>query len=487
VIDIYAEYNQIAQESTEDPPSNVTSENLAYVMYTSGSTGRPKGTSVTHRNVVRLVKNTNFLDFNEDQVFLQLAPISFDASTLEIWGPLLNGGQLVVYPSTSALTLEELSRTIQAHDITTLWLTAGLFHRMVDSNLEALKPLRELLAGGEALSAPHVRQALEQLDGCRVINGYGPTENTTFTCCYPMTSPDQVGNSVWIGKPISNTHVYVLDAEMQPVPLGVTGELYIGGDGLARGYLNRPSFTAERFVPDPFSKTPGGRLFRSGDMVRYLASGNIEFLGRMDQQVKIRGFRIELGEIEAALQEHESVQQAVVTLHEDAGNKLLVAYVVTAQAPDASELRAHLKERLPDYMMPASFIYLDELPLTANGKLDRRALPSADLSQVVANQFVAPRNDFEERLCAIWAELLPVKRVGIHDNFFMLGGHSLLAIHIITRVREEFQREIPIRRFLEEPTIANLAEVLQEQPEPEFTPGPIPVITRATRVKLSLN
>jgi aspartate racemase len=488
VIDIYAEYNQIAQESTEDPPSNVTSENLAYVMYTSGSTGRPKGTSVTHRNVVRLVKNTNFLDFNEDQVFLQLAPISFDASTLEIWGPLLNGGQLVVYPSTSALTLEELSRTIQAHDITTLWLTAGLFHRMVDSNLEALKPLRELLAGGEALSAPHVKQALEQLDGCRVINGYGPTENTTFTCCYPMTSPDQVGNSVWIGKPISNTHVYVLDAEMQPVPLGVTGELYIGGDGLARGYLNRPSFTAERFVPDPFSKTPGGRLFRSGDMVRYLASGNIEFLGRMDQQVKIRGFRIELGEIEAALQEHESVLQAVVTLHEDAGNKLLVAYVVTAQAPDASELRAHLKERLPDYMMPASFIYLDELPLTANGKLDRRALPSADLSQVVANQFVAPRNDFEERLCAIWAELLPVKRVGIHDNFFMLGGHSLLAIHIITRVREEFQREIPIRRFLEEPTIANLAEVLQEQPEPEFTPRPIPVITRTqSRVKLSLN
>jgi len=487
VIDIYADWDKIAQESTEDPPSIATADNLAYVMYTSGSTGRPKGTSVTHRNVVRLVKNTNFLDFTEDHVFLQLAPISFDASTLEIWGPLLNGGQLVVYPASSALTLEELGRTIQTHNITTLWLTAGLFHRMVDSNLEALKPLRSLLAGGEALSAPHVKQALEQLEGCRVINGYGPTENTTFTCCYPMTSSEQVGNSVSIGEPISNTRVYVLDAEMQPVPVGVTGELYMGGDGVARGYFNRPSLTAERFVPDPFGEAPGGRLYRSGDQVRYLSSGNIEFLGRMDQQVKIRGFRIEMGEIEAALQEHEAVQQAVVTLHEDAGNKLLVAYVVTASNPTAAELRAHLKERLPDYMMPASFIYLDELPLTANGKLDRRALPSADLSQVVADQFVAPRNDFEEKLSAIWTELLPVKRVGVHDNFFMLGGHSLLAIHIITRVREEFKREIPIRRFLEEPTIANLAEVLQEQPEPEFTPAPIPVITRTTRVKLSLN
>jgi amino acid adenylation domain-containing protein len=496
VIDMYADCERIAQESTDDPISDACADNLAYVIYTSGSTGRPKGTSVTHRNVVRLVKNTNYLDFNEAHVFLQLAPVSFDASTLELWGPLLNGGRLVVYPATRSLTLEELGRIIQAQSITTLWLTAGLFHRMVDANLEALKPLRELLAGGEALSVPHVRQALQRLEGCRVINGYGPTENTTFTCCYPMTSTEQVGNSVSIGKPIANTRVYVLDAEIQLVPVGVTGELYIGGDGLARGYLNRPALTAERFVPDPFSEAPGGRLFRSGDLVRYLSSGELEFLGRMDQQVKIRGFRIELGEVEAALQEYPAVQQAVVTLQEDAGNKLLVAYVVTARSEvpkdrnaTAADLRAHLKERLPDYMLPASFVFLDELPLTPNAKLDRRALPSADLSEVVSEQFVAPRNACEERLCAIWAELLPVKRVGIHDNFFMLGGHSLLAIHIITRVREEFKREIPIRRFLEEPTIAALAEVLQRQPEPELAPETIPAITRASRtqsrVKLS--
>lgn len=490
VIDMYADYERIAREGTDDPFSGASADNLAYVMYTSGSTGRPKGASVTHRNVVRLVKNTNYLDFNQAQVFLQLAPLSFDASTLEVWGPLLNGGQLVVYPATRSLTLEELGRTIQTHNITTLWLTAGLFHRMVDANLAALKRLRHLLAGGEALSAGHVRQALQRLEGCRVINGYGPTENTTFTCCYPMTSTEQVANSVAIGKPIANTRVYVLDAEMQPAPAGVIGELYIGGDGLARGYLNKPALTAERFVPDPFSEAPGGRLFRSGDLVRYLSSGDLEFFGRMDQQVKIRGFRIELGEVEAALQEHPAVQQAVVTLREDAGNKLLAAYVVTAcnevprdRPPTAADLRAYLKERLPDYMLPAWFVFLDELPLTANGKLDRRALPAADFTEVVGEQFVAPRNDYEERLCAIWVELLPVKRVGVHDNFFMLGGHSLLAIHIVTRVREEFRREIPIRRFLEEPTIAALAEILRRRPEPELAPETIPAISRARRVQ----
>jgi amino acid adenylation domain-containing protein len=496
-IDMLADAERIAQESTDDPISGTCADNLAYVMYTSGSTGRPKGTSVTHRNVVRLVKNTSYLDFNEAQVFLQLAPVSFDASTLEIWGPLLNGGQLVIYPATRSLTLEELGRVIQDHNVTTLWLTAGLFHRMVDANLEALRPLRDLLAGGEALSAPHVREALRQLEDCRVTNGYGPTENTTFTCCYAMTSPEQVGNSVSIGKPIANTRVYSLGAEMQPVPVGVTGELYIGGDGLARGYLNRPALTAERFVPDPFSEAPGGRLFRSGDLVRYLSSGDLEFLGRMDQQVKIRGFRIELGEVEAALLEYPAVQQAVVTLQEDTGNKLLVAYVVTARTelpddhtPSAAELRAYLKQQLPDYMLPASFVFLDELPLTANGKLDRRALPSADLSsEVVGDKYIAPRNAFEEKLCAIWVELLPVKRVGVHDNFFTLGGHSLLAIQTISQVREEFKREIPIRRFLEEPTIAALAEVLQQEPEAELVAETIPAITRTgrvrTRVKLS--
>ena len=497
VVDLDADREFIGQESIENPTSNVGAENLAYVMYTSGSTGRPKGTSVTHRNVVRLVKETNYLQFSDAEVFLQLAPISFDASTFEIWGPLLNGARLVVYPATTSLTLEELGGIIEAQGITTLWLTAGLFHRMVDYNLDGFKSLRHLLAGGEALSPPHVKKALQQLAGCRVINGYGPTENTTFTCCYSMTNPEQPGVSVPIGKPITNTKVYVLDAEMRMVPLGVTGELYIGGDGLARGYLNRAALTAERFVPNPFSEEPGGRFLRSGDLVRYLSSGNLEFLGRADQQVKIRGFRIELGEVEAALQDHPGVQQAVVTVGEGGGEKRLVAYVVAAP-PEAqgalderrtmSALRAHLKERLPDYMLPSSFVFLDELPLTSNGKLDRRALPAPDSSQLVENQFVAPRNVRQEMLCAMWTELLPIERVGIHDNFFMLGGHSLLAINVISRVREVFAREVSIRSFLEEPTIAALSELLENEDAPgsaqavqAITPAP----RALRRVKLS--
>ena len=466
IIDLYEVREELAKESTDNLTGPASAGQLAYVMYTSGSTGKPKGTSVTHRNVVRLVKNAGYLDFNDTQIFLQLAPISFDASTLEIWGPLLNGAQLVIYPSTRRLTLEELGRVIESHHVTTLWLTAGLFHRMIDGNIDGLKPLKQLLAGGEALSVPHVKKALQRLPECEIINGYGPTENTTFTCSYSIRTPDQMDLSVPIGRPITNTRVYALDAEMQLVPPGVTGELYIAGDGLARGYFNRPALTADRFVPDPFSDEPGGRLFRSGDLVRYLSSGDLEFLGRMDHQVKLRGFRIEVGEIEMALQEHAQVHQAVVTLREGAGEKHLAAYVVPdsgQDVPTPSELRAHLKERVPNYMLPVSYVFLDELPLTANGKLDRRALPAPDASHFITEEFVAPRNAFEERLCAIWAESLPVEHLGIYDNFFALGGHSLLAIHVITRVREEFKREVPMRRFLDDPTVAVLAEILQQQ------------------------
>ena len=259
---------RLDRESTENLTVTGTGEQLAYVMYTSGSTGRPKGVAVVHRGIVRLVKETDYVNLSPDEVFLQFAPISFDASTFEIWGALLNGARLVIFPS-HLPSLQELGKVLKRYGVTTLWLTAGLFHQMVTNHLEGLKPVRQLLAGGDVLSAPLVKKALTELKGCRLINGYGPTENTTFTCCHVMTDPQQVEDSVPIGRPIANTQVYILDDHQQPVPIGVVGELYIGGDGLARGYLNQPELTREKFIENPFSTTPDSRLYKSGDLVRY--------------------------------------------------------------------------------------------------------------------------------------------------------------------------------------------------------------------------
>ncbi|GER90174.1 hypothetical protein KDW_43360 [Dictyobacter vulcani] len=310
------------------PANHTVQDNLAYVMYTSGSTGTPKGVSVSHKNVVRLVKETTFAQMDEHDTFLQLAPVSFDASTLEIWGSLLNGGHLVLFP-TARPSLEELGRVLREQQISVLWLTAGLFHQMVEQQLDALGGVRQLLAGGDALDPGHVQRVLSTCPDATLINGYGPTENTTFTCCYPMHAGQELNSSVPIGFPIANTSVYLLDQRMQPVPVGVPGELYTGGDGLARGYANRPGLTAERFVPDPFSQEPGARLYRTGDLARYRADGALEFLGRVDTQVKVRGYRIELGEIESVLRQYAGVREAVVQAREDVpGDKRLVAYVV---------------------------------------------------------------------------------------------------------------------------------------------------------------
>ncbi|MFN2633629.1 MAG: amino acid adenylation domain-containing protein [Thermoanaerobaculia bacterium] len=309
-------------------------DGLAYVMYTSGSTGRPKGVEIRHRGIVRLVRDTNYASFSPEETFLQFAPISFDASTLEIWGSLLNGGRLVLMPPGPA-SLEELARTVEKHDVTTLWLTAGLFHQAVEDYLPNLRKLRQLLAGGDVLSVPHVEKAVRELPGCRVINGYGPTENTTFTCCHLVSPGEDLGASVPIGKPISRTRVYVLDSELNPVPQGESGELCIAGDGLARGYRNDPALTRERFIDSPFPSVEPGRLYRSGDLARVRADGALEFLGRVDQQIKVRGYRIEPGEIEQALAVHEMVRESVVVARaEGGGEKKLVAYVV-CESPDA--------------------------------------------------------------------------------------------------------------------------------------------------------
>jgi len=440
---------------------------LAYVMYTSGSTGQPKGVAVPHRGVVRLVKNTNYARLASDEVFLQLAPVSFDASTLEIWGSLLNGARLVLFPG-QVPSLDELAEILSRNQVTILWLTAGLFHHVVEERLDALRPVRQLLAGGDVLSAPHVRRTLQSLPGVRLINGYGPTENTTFTCCHPMTDPAQVPDSVPIGRPIANTTVYILDRQMQPVPVGVRGELWTGGDGLAAGYFNRPELTAERFVADPFGNARTDRLYRTGDFARYLPDGTIQFLGRMDDQVKIRGFRIELGEIEASLLRHPAVRQAVVIVRDEPlAGRQLVAYLVAdgLERTGPRDLRAFLKAILPDYMIPAVFVWLDRLPLTPNGKVDRRALPSPATEATGEHPEAAasPWNELELRLARLWEETLGVKRVGRRDNFFDLGGHSLLAARLFARMEKEFGRKLPLSVLFTAPTVEQLAVLIRQE------------------------
>jgi acyl-coenzyme A synthetase/AMP-(fatty) acid ligase/acyl carrier protein len=327
-----------------------------------------------------------------------------------------------------------------------------------------------LLIGGEALSVPHVRRALGWLPATQIINGYGPTESTTFTCCYPVPRhlPPAV-SSIPLGRPIANTEVFVLDLHLQPVPIGVPGELYVGGDGLARGYHKRPELTAEKFIPHPFRADPGARLYRTGDLVRYLADGNLEFLGRLDQQVKLRGFRIEPGEIEAVLARHPAVREAVVVMDEEtSGDKRLVAYFVPRHEPGPSvrELRSLLQAWLPEYMVPAAFVPLGALPLMPSGKLNHRALPSPEsVRPVLDNVFVAPRSPVEARLAEIWTSLLGIEPVGVHDDFFALGGHSLSATQVISRLRTSFQVELPLLTLFEAPTIAGLALALTERQE----------------------
>jgi len=471
-------------ESDADPESSAGPRSLAYVLYTSGSTGVPKGVEVEHRSIVRLVRGANFADLGEAETFLQLAPVPFDASTLEIWAPLLNGGRLVVFPPHTP-SLEELGCTLSSEGISTLWLTAGLFHQMVEAQPESLRGVRQLLAGGDALSVPHVQRVLERLEpGHRLVNGYGPTENTTFTCCWVMDTIRQPGSSVPIGRPVSNTRVHLLGRDLEPVPLGVPGALYAAGDGMARGYLGRPELTAERFVPSPLPVFSGERLYRTGDLARRLPSGEIEFLGRLDNQVKLRGFRIELGEIEAAVCGHPAVREAAVLVREDQpGDKRLVAYVAGEEAiPPTPELRAFLSRKLPDYMIPAAFVVLETLPLTPNGKVDRRALAAVEpgrLETLSAEQ-AAPRDEIEELIAGIWCQVLGLEAIGVHDDFFELGGHSLLATRVVSKVREVLGAELPLRVMFEAPTVAGVSERLRRE-RTSVTSAPIVPLPREGR------
>jgi aspartate racemase len=437
-------------------------EGDAYVMFTSGTTGVPKGVRVTHRNIVRLVQNTNYVTLGADDVLLQFAPLAFDASTFEIWGALLNGARLAVHPPGTP-TANELARTLASQRITTLWLTAGLFNVVVDTERAALADVRQVLTGGDVLSVPHVQSLLDVKRDGVVVNGYGPTENTTFTCCHPMSPGTKLGESVPIGRPIANTTVYIVDAHGQPVPIGVAGELVTGGDGVARGYIGGSETDQQKFGPDPFSREPGALLYHPGDRARWRADGTIEFLGRNDRQVKVRGFRVELGEVEETLRTCAQVgDAAVISRKDNGGTNELIAYVVPRKggAINKADIRRELVERLPAYMIPADIVAMSALPLTANGKIDRAALPRLS---VVPQAVVEPRTVMETQLRAIWENVLGFSGFGVRDNFFDLGGHSLLALRIFAQVERVFGRRLAASVMFQAPTIEALAARLSQE------------------------
>jgi amino acid adenylation domain-containing protein len=453
----------VEAEDSKNPLSRIHPLSAAYINYTSGTTGEPKGVLIPHGAVVRLVREPNFALLDSATRLLHVSPLNFDAATFEIWGALLNGGVLVVAPAESK-SASEIEKVLQRHGVNTLWLTAALFHQMVQNALRGLSQVQQLLAGGDVLAVEDVELLLRTYPRCRFINGYGPTENTTFSCCYPVPPEAHLADGVPIGFPISHTQVYLLDRYLQPVPVGVVAEIYVGGAGLARGYLERPALSAERFVASPYG-TPGTRMYRTGDLGRWRPDGVVEFLGRTDHQVKIRGFRVELGEIEAALREQPSVCEAVVLARGGGtGEKQLVAYVI-ARGNDPVEpraLREQLSHRLPEYMLPVAYIRLEALPLTPNGKLDRQALPAPTADAYAMRRYEAPRTAGEETLCSLFAELLGLERVGLDDNFFELGGHSLLAGRLVSRVLATLGVNMAIRTLFESPTVRELSPRMRE-------------------------
>ena len=474
---IYLDTTEWISSEAPENFARVHADNVAYVIYTSGSTGMPKGVEVTHRNVLRLFAQTEkWFNFGTQDAWTLFHSYAFDFSVWELWGALLYGGRLVVVPAWIARSSEEFYDLLKNESVTVLNQTPSAFQQLMrteesrsNSGTGAQLALRWVIFGGEALDFERLRPWLKRYpDQPQLVNMYGITETTIHVTWHSISLRDLEDRIVGsrIGIPIPDLKAYVLDSAGRPVPAGVPGELYIAGDGLSRGYLKRPELTAQRFVPHPFSCQPGDRLYRSGDLARCRADGTLEYLGRIDHQVKIRGYRIELGEIEATLNRHAAVKESAVTLVTEADDRRLIAYVVLQARGEfpIHQLQEYLQQHLPEYMVVHHFVFLEKLPMTSNGKLDRSALSSLSLDAtcaVVQQIYVAPETEMQEMLARIWADVLHVERVGINDNFFDLGGHSLLGMQVIAQVRDTYGVNLPLRNIFEQGTVARLAEIVQ--------------------------
>jgi amino acid adenylation domain-containing protein len=489
----------LAGESAENLAIASTPENLAYVIYTSGSTGKPKGVLITHGNVVRLFSATqSWFNFDNRDVWTLFHSYAFDFSVWEIWGALLYGGRLIVVPFWVSRSPDAFYQLLCQQQVTVLNQTPSAFRQLMEAeaSLGVAKELalRLVIFGGEALELPSLKPWFERHGDQmpQLINMYGITETTVHVTYRPLAIADTNKTASVIGHPIPDLQIYLLDRYKQFVPVGVPGEIYVGGAGLARGYFNRPDLTEEKFISNPFSNQPGARLYKTGDLARYLSDGNIEYLGRIDNQVKIRGFRIELGEIEAVLDQHPEVKQAVVVARQDeSGDKRLVAYVVTGgDAIATCQLREYLKQKLPDYMVPSAIVLMDAFPLTPNGKIDRRTLPAPNFSPTELDEnFAPPTTPIQELLTGIWQQILGIEKIGIYDNFFSLGGHSLLATQVVSQVKKTFQIELPLRRLFESPTIASFAQFVEQtiKKGAELISPPIERVSRDRTLPLSFS
>jgi len=473
------DWDTIDQESPNNPFCSSIAENLAYVIYTSGSTGIPKGVSIVHSNTVALISwAKSVFEIEEISGMLASTTYCFDLSVFEFFLPLTQGGQLILVEN-----LLQLSASQGIEGITLINTVPSAITELLRMN-KIPESVQTICLAGEPLKTELVNRLYQQTKVKKIIDLYGPTEDTTYSTV-SLRKPQKRAS---IGRPIANTQIYILDNYLQPVPIGISGEIHIGGDGLARGYLNRPELTAEKFIKNHFSDDPKARLYKTGDLARYLPDGTIEYLGRIDHQVKIRGFRIELGEIESALGQHPHLREVVVGVYESIpGDKRLVAYLVPqgASAPTPSELRDFLKPKLPEYMVPSAFVFLEDLPLTPNGKLDRKALPEPDQSHnELEADFVAPRSPVEKLLAEIWSNVLRIDRVGIHDNFFELGGHSLLAVKVIVEVNKLFNTDLPLGAFYQAPTVEELGIIISSGNQQPSWYSLVPIQTQGSRPPL---